>query len=242
MRKIIISFCILFAALSLQAQSVNGIRIDGGNTPILVYLGGNQICLPTTTCFIANLNPGHYTVEVFATRFTRAGERVWKGEKLYKDLVYFDGRGVTEIWVDGRDNMRPERPGRPEQGEHRPGYGYNRVMNDQLFQTFYKEMKNEPFKDDRMKLLNAALAGSDFTSAQCLQLTKLYTFDDDRMEIMKIMYPRIVDKEAFFTVINTLTFSSSKEKMKDFFMVTATLTFSKNKTQMNDFIREYEGR
>lgn len=216
MRKIIISFCILFAALSLQAQSVNGIRIDGGNTPILVYLGGNQICLPTTTCFIANLNPGHYTVEVFATRFTRAGERVWKGEKLYKDLVYFDGRGVTEIWVDGRDNMRPERPGRPEQGEHRPGYGCNRVMNDQLFQTFYKEMKNEPFKDDRMKLLNAALAGSDFTSAQCLQLTKLYTFDDDRMEIMKIMYPRIVDKEAFFTVINTLTFSSSKEKMKDF--------------------------
>lgn len=216
MRKIIISFCILFAALSLQAQSVNGIRIDGGNTPILVYLGGNQICLPTTTCFIANLNPGHYTVEVFATRFTRAGERVWKGEKLYKDLVYFDGRGVTEIWEDGRDNMRPERPGRPEQGEHRPGYGYNRVMNDQLFQTFYKEMKNEPFKDDRMKLLNAALAGSDFTSAQCLQLTKLYTFDDDRMEIMKIMYPRIVDKEAFFTVINTLTFSSSKEKMKDF--------------------------
>ena len=216
MRKIIISFCILFAALSLQAQSVNGIRIDGGNTPILVYLGGNQICLPTTTCFIANLNPGHYTVEVFATRFTRAGERVWKGEKLYKDLVYFDGRGVTEIWVDGRDNIRPERPGRPDQGEHRPGYGYNRVMNDQLFQTFYKEMKNEPFKDDRMKLLNAALAGSDFTSAQCLQLTKLYTFDDDRMEIMKIMYPRIVDKEAFFTVINTLTFSSSKEKMKDF--------------------------
>lgn len=216
MREIIISFCILFAALSLQAQSVNGIRIDGGNTPILVYLGGNQICLPTTTCFIANLNPGHYTVEVFATRFTRAGERVWKGEKLYKDFVYFDGRGVTEIWVDGRDNMRPERPGRPEQGEHRPGYGYNRVMNDQLFQTFYKEMKNEPFKDDRMKLLNAALAGSDFTSAQCLQLTKLYTFDDDRMEIMKIMYPRIVDKEAFFTVINTLTFSSSKEKMKDF--------------------------
>lgn len=216
MRKIIISFCILFAALSLQAQSVNGIRIDGGNTPILVYLGGNQICLPTTTCFIANLNPGHYTVEVFATRFTRAGERVWKGEKLYKDFVYFDGRGVKEIWVDGRDNIRPERPGRPDQGEHRPGYGYNRVMNDQLFQTFYKEMKNEPFKDDRMKLLNAVLAGSDFTSAQCLQLTKLYTFDDDRMEIMKIMYPRIVDKEAFFTVINTLTFSSSKEKMKDF--------------------------
>ena len=46
MRKIIISFCILLSALSLQAQSVSGIRIDGGNTPILVYFGGNQMCLP----------------------------------------------------------------------------------------------------------------------------------------------------------------------------------------------------
>ena len=44
MRKIIISFCILLAALSLKAQSVSGIRIDGGDTPILVYFGGRQMC------------------------------------------------------------------------------------------------------------------------------------------------------------------------------------------------------
>ena len=37
MRKIIISFCILLAALSLKAQPVSGIRIDGGDTPILVW-------------------------------------------------------------------------------------------------------------------------------------------------------------------------------------------------------------
>ena len=55
MRKIVISFCILLAALSLKAQTVSGIRIDGGDTPILVYFGGNQMCLPTTTCFVANL-------------------------------------------------------------------------------------------------------------------------------------------------------------------------------------------
>ena len=60
MRKIIISFCILLSALSLQAQSVSGIRIDGGNTPILVYFGGNQMCLPTTTCFVANLDRGYH--------------------------------------------------------------------------------------------------------------------------------------------------------------------------------------
>ncbi|WP_303004848.1 DUF4476 domain-containing protein [Bacteroides congonensis] len=218
MRKIIISFCLLLAALSLKAQSISGIRIDGGNTPILVYFGGNQMCMPTTTCFVANLKSGYYTVEVYSTRFSRPGERVWKGERLYKDNVYFNGIGVTEIVVDGRDEIRPDnRPGRPGHGGHRPDYDqYDRVMNSQLFNTFLNSVKKVPFKDDRMALINTALASSDFTSGQCLQLTKLYTFDDDRMEIMKMMYPRIVDKEAFFTVIATLTFSSNKDEMNKF--------------------------
>lgn len=218
MRKIIISFCILLAALSLKAQSISGIRIDGGNTPILVYFGGNQMCMPTTTCFVANLKSGYYTVEVYSTRFSRPGERVWKGERLYNERVYFNGNGVTEIVVDGRNEIRPDnRPGRPGHGGHRPNYDpYDRVMNNQLFNTFLNNVKKEPFKDDRMTLINTALASSDFTSGQCLQLTKLYTFDDDRMEIMKMMYPRIVDKEAFFTVIATLTFSSNKDEMNKF--------------------------
>ncbi|WP_336525978.1 DUF4476 domain-containing protein [Bacteroides acidifaciens] len=218
MRKIIISFCILFAALSLQAQSVNGIRIDGGNTPILVYMGGNQISLPTTTCFVANLKSGYYTVEVYATRFTRPGERVWKGERLYNERVYFKGNSVMEIMVNGRDEMRPDnRPGRPEHGGHRPVYDrYDRVMNKQLFQAFFDNVKNEPFEKDRIALINAALASSDFTADQCLQLVKFYAFDNERMKIMKMIYPRIVDKEAFFMVINSLTFSSNKKKMYDF--------------------------
>lgn len=218
MRKIIISFCILFAALSLKAQSISGIRIDGGNTPILVYFGGNQMCMPTTTCFVANLKSGYYTVEVYSTRFSRPGERVWKGERLYNERVYFNGNGVTEIVVDGRDEIRPDnRPGRPGHGGHRPNYDrYDRVMSDQLFQTFFDNVKNEPFEKDRIALINAALASSDFTTAQCLQLVKFYTFDNERMKIMKMIYPRVVDKEAFFTVINVLTFSSNKEKMYAF--------------------------
>ena len=115
MRKIVISFCILLAALSLKAQTVSGIRIDGGDTPILVYFGGNQMCLPTTTCFVANLKSGYYTVEVYATRSARPGERVWKGRRLYNERIYFDGNSVKEIYVDGRGEIRPGSPGRPGQ-------------------------------------------------------------------------------------------------------------------------------
>lgn len=220
MRKIIISFCILFAALSLKAQSISGIRIDGGNTPILVYLGGNQMCLPTTSCFVANLRSGYYTIEVYATRSARPGERVWKGEKLFNERVYFNGNEVKDIFVENRGNVRPDN--RPGQNTHRPNHDrpdydrHARVMDNQLFKTFLNNVKKEPFKDDRISMINTALVSSDFTSGQCLQLVKLFNFDDDKVEIMKMMYPRIVDKEAFFTVISSLTFSSSKDKMNEF--------------------------
>ena len=132
MRKIIISFCILLAALSLKAQSVSGIRIDGGDTPILVYFGGRQMCYPTTTCFVANLKPGNYTIEVYASRPTRPGERVWKGERLYNDRVYFNGNEVKDIIVEERGDIRPGRPGRPGtgQGGHRPDYDRSDVKSE----------------------------------------------------------------------------------------------------------------
>ena len=145
---------------------------------------------------------------------------------MYNERVYFNGNGVHDIVVEEPGDIRPGRPGRPGTGQsgHRPEHDrYDRVMSDQLFKKFLDSVKNEPFDKDRMGLITAVLTNSDFTSEQCLQLVKFYTFDNERLKIMKMMYPNIVDKEAFF-------------------MVTATLTFSKNKTQMNDFIREYEGR
>ena len=143
------------------------------------------MCLPTTTCFVANLKSGYYTVEVYATRSARPGERVWKGRRLYNERIYFDGNSVKEIYVDGRGEIRPGSPGRPGQEGYCPDSQYDRVMSEQLFKRFLSEVKKEPFKDDRM-------------------------------EIMKMMYPRIVDKGAFFTVIATLTFSSNRDEMNKF--------------------------
>ena len=53
-------------------------------------------------------------------------------------------------------------------------------MSDQLFKKFLDSVKNEPFDKDRMGVITAALTNSDFTSEQCLQLVKFYTFDNER--------------------------------------------------------------
>ena len=45
MRKIIISFCILFAALSLKAQSVKGIRTVGTLRYLFTWEETKSVCL-----------------------------------------------------------------------------------------------------------------------------------------------------------------------------------------------------
>ena len=69
----------------------------------------------------------YYTVEVYATRSARPGERVWKGRRLYNERIYFDGNSVKEIYVDGRGEIRPGSPGRPGQEEYCPDSQYDRV-------------------------------------------------------------------------------------------------------------------
>ncbi|MCS3085262.1 hypothetical protein NXW09_28435 [Bacteroides ovatus] len=44
-------------------------------------------------------------------------ESVFGKGRLYSERIYFDGRGVKDIFVD--DRHANVRPGRPGQGEHR---------------------------------------------------------------------------------------------------------------------------
>lgn len=215
MRKILVSIFLFFAVLSVKAQAISGISIDGGNNPILVYFGGTQMCLPTTSCFVANLKPGYYQIEVYDSRVARQGERTWKGQKLYSQRVYFKGSGVQNINVATNGNFRPG--GRPNQG----GGGFDREevdngMSARLFDSFYKTVQRETSDADRIKVIDSVIGTTDFTCNQCLRLTELFRFDGDKMIIMRKMYPYIVDKQGFFSLIGELKYSESKTKMNEF--------------------------
>ena len=109
-------------------------------------------------------------------------------------------------------NIRDIRVGR----ESRPGYGYDVVMNRAEFDRFLRTVKDKPFDSDRNKLIETTLVSTGFTSDQCLQLVKLFSFDSEKIKLMQAMYPRIVDKPNFYLVIESLTFQSDKNKMNEF--------------------------
>lgn len=204
MRKGLLTICFLLAVVVVQARGISGINIKSFVGQILVFLDGEQICVPTETCFIANYS-GRHQIEVYSVRFSGRGER---GNLLYKDWVTAPGMRIKDIFI--KSSETPDFC--PEQSECLE----QTVMDRTVFDRFLQTMKNASFDSNRTKQIEASVLTTSFTSEQCLKLFNTYSFDNERIKFLKIIYPRIVDKQNFFIVIDKLTFSSSKNEMNEF--------------------------
>ena len=110
--------------------------------------------------------------------------------------------------------IAPPRP--PHHDGYRPGYPqYAQIMGDNDFQQLYNKVKQKPFKDDQLDILSLAAERRWFSCRQCVRLMSIYTFDDDKLKVLKILATRIVDRENYDEIINSLDFLSSENKAKE---------------------------
>lgn len=210
-RKLILGFCFLLAVVSVKAFSLNGISIESPREQVVVFIDGQQVCKPTFSCFVANLDGGSYRVQVYAAR---RGEQFNRENLLLDERVYCSSMRVKEIVIEGTNypGHRPDRPG------HRPDdfNPWESVMSDDSFEQFINSLRNQPFESDRNALFDNALMSSYFTTDQCIRLLEFCRFDSERKPFLIKIYPRIADKANFFRALDKLTFSSDKKEVNDF--------------------------
>lgn len=206
--------CLLVLATVLQAAPISGISIESSRMPIVVYVDGSQVCHPTFSCFVANLARGTYRIEVYAAERSDYQSRS-RSRALYSERVYVSGREVKTIVMNDREGASiGERDPITTVRDREPRY--SRVMSAGTFSDFFAKVKNRSFTDDRLKMVEMAVSSSYFTSDQCLRLTELFSFDSEKVKLMKLMYPSVADKGRFYIVVDKLTFSSDRNKVMDF--------------------------
>lgn len=86
------------------------------------------------------------------------------------------------------------------------------AMSEKDFQFLYKIIKKKSFDDDRMEILSVGVLDNYFTCQQCVRLMSLYKFDDDKLQILRIMAGHIVDLENHHDILMRLDFESNKLK------------------------------
>jgi len=200
---LIILIC-LTTILQAQDLDLKGIRIENADYPVIVYINRKQACTPVNSCFISNLRPGEYQIEVYESRARDSRhKRPNKDKMVYSTTLHYDGSGIKDIIISQGNNDNS-------------GSCYDEGMNERMFEEFYKTFKSASFDSERDNILKITLATARFTSEQALALSKIYSFDSSRLPFLKKIYPNIVDKEGFFIVFNSLDFSSSKDQLTKF--------------------------
>ncbi len=200
------SFIILLLSLfipfnGLFAQSLNAIRIES-NAPIEVFVDGKKACDVGYSCTIQDLPWGNYLIEVFAVSSVK-GRDISK--LIYRESVLYMGIGVKDIFVRA-DNVNG--------GLYPPDYDI--PIDDRTFTELLTALDNASFDSDKKRLIEMAAANSLFTTGQVRILAETYSFDSEKLWLLKLMYPLIVDRDRAFLLQDILSFSSSKEEFVKF--------------------------
>ncbi len=214
MRNFLLLIWVACSSWMLQARTVDGIRIDAGDCLVLVYLNGEQVSLPTSSCFIANLSQGNYILEVYEANASRPYRRHHPRKLLYRQNVRYEGHGIKDILVDVPEHG--SFPSYPNGNTPCPDESFWGGMAPEVFNRFLKDLKEETFFSDQKRMIDSAVITARFTSSQCAKIIEICDFDSERLEVMKKLYPAVVDKQNFIVVLNSLDFDSSKSTMNRF--------------------------
>ncbi len=131
-----------------------------------------------------HLKPGFYAVEV------RCGRR----KKTVKVEVKEDMENILAVKMGEEPRKEP--------------------MPPRAFASLLRMLEEEPFPDEKYSIVREAASKNYFTSQQVLQILKEFVFEDDRLKVAKLLYPRVVDPENFFIVYEAFTFPSSKRELR----------------------------
>lgn len=82
------------------------------------------------------------------------------------------------------------------------------------FQRIVQSMDKQSFADGKLDVLRTAMGQSFFTVAQVALLVDKVTFSENKLDVVRILNPRILDRDHAFELFEHFTFESDKAALK----------------------------
>lgn len=77
-------------------------------------------------------------------------------------------------------------------------------------------IKNQSFDSERLKIAKNTAKQLNLTSAEVLEITKLFSFESSRLDFAKYAYDYTTDKTNYNIVLSAFQFSSSTSELQDY--------------------------
>ena len=90
-------------------------------------------------------------------------------------------------------------------------------MPDHMFKQLIKKLKKTGHAWEQKYELFKRSVSAYYSVKQLLQVLRIFKFDDDKLEVVITLYPKLVGKNQLYKVLNSLTFRKSKQDLRKLF-------------------------
>lgn len=128
--------------------------------------------------------------------------------KNFRNIMLIALMAVVMVSLPQESQAQERRPkAQIEKREKKEQRNRERAMRDKDFSMMYKIVKKYSFDDKKIDIIRVASIGSYFSSRQCAELLSLISFNDNRLEALGVMAPRIVDDKDFDRIMKQFSLS-----------------------------------
>ena len=89
------------------------------------------------------------------------------------------------------------------------------AMSAENFAKLLKALKAEAFDDGKVSFIETFAANGRLNAEQARTLLKEFSFDGGRVKSAVVLYPRLTDPENFFLVLDTFSFDTSRNEVRE---------------------------
>lgn len=98
-----------------------------------------------------------------------------------------------------------------------PPNGQPCMISNQEFAQILISIKKESFNNTKLVLARQILRSKQcFTTQQVIQIAKLFSFDDARLEIAKFAWDYTIDRDNYYQVADVFSYKSHKDELMKF--------------------------
>ena len=89
-------------------------------------------------------------------------------------------------------------------------------MNPKDFNEAVTLLSKESFDDTRLATAKQIIATNPMTVNQIAQLCRLFTYENNALELAKFAYPYCVEKNKYYMLNDVFTYDSSKRELNEY--------------------------
>lgn len=94
--------------------------------------------------------------------------------------------------------------------------GCSGPMNAGNFESAKKSISSKSFAEEKMTICKQIIRANCFSVQQVIGLMKLFVYEENKLDVAKLAYPKTFDKGNYYLINNALTYSASVDELNKF--------------------------